>query len=154
MIHLKLPWLPPSVNELYKPVIKGTGLKKVAIQVLTAEGRRFKEEAIAHLTKHFQEQLRWFKPNGTYVMFAVFGVQNLENKGWPKTAKARYKRADVTNRMKALEDVIAEASAVDDSVYLMSNCLKRQSAVAVTDVWVWNLDEEGCPFHAVASSLR
>jgi hypothetical protein len=154
MIHLTLPWLPPSVNDLYKPVIKGTGFKKIAIQTLSAAGRKFKKEAIAYLVKNCQPQMRWFKPNGTYVMFTLFGVQNLENKGWPKTAKARYKKADVTNRMKVLEDVIAEASAVDDSAYLLSICQKRSSDTAVTDVWIWNLDEEGCPFYAAASSLR
>lgn len=153
MIHFRLPWLPPSVNELYKPVIKNIGMKKVAVPVLSAEGRRFKEEAIAHLVKNCQQQMRWFQPGGTYVMFAVFGVQNLENKGWPKTAKARYKKADVTNRMKVLEDVIAEASAVDDSAYLISTCQKRVSETAVTDVWVWNLDEEGCPFSGAANTL-
>lgn len=153
MIHIRLPWLPPSVNELYIPVIKGSGLKRITIQVLSAPGRKFKKEAIAHLVQHCQPQMRWFKQNGTYAMLAVFGVQNLENKGWPKTAKARYKRADVTNRMKVLEDVIAEASAVDDSAYMISTCQKRVSETAVTDVWVWNLDEEGCPLDAFARSL-
>jgi hypothetical protein len=153
MIHLHLPWLPPSVNELYKPVIKGTGFKKIAIQTLSSEGRKFKEEAISYLTKSCQQQMRWFKPNGSYVIFAKFGFPTLLNKGWPKTAKSKYKRLDGSNRVKALEDVIAEASAVDDSSYMLSACKKVVSEVEETDAWIWNLDEEGCPFNAAALSL-
>jgi len=154
MIYIHFPWLPPSVNDLYKPVIKGTGFRKIAIKVLSVEGRKFKEEAISYLTKTCQEQMRWFKPNGTYVIFALFGIPTLLNKGWPKTAKTKYKRVDASNRVKALEDVIAEASATDDSNYMLSACQKRISTVEETDVWIWNLDDEGCPFNAAAFSLR
>lgn len=134
-------------------MIKGTGFKKIAIQVLSTEGRKFKEETIAYLTKHCQPQMKWFKPNCSYAIFALFGIPTLLNKGWPKTTKTRYKRVDVSNRVKVLEDVIAEASATDDSNYMMSVCRKQVSTVEETDVWIWNLDEEGCPFINAALTL-
>lgn len=153
MIHIHFPWLPPSVNDLYKPVIKNAGFKRIAIQTLSTEGRKFKEEATAYLAKSCQPQMKWFKPNCSYVLFALFGIPTLLNKGWPKTAKTRYKRVDVSNRVKVLEDVIAEASAIDDSNYMMSVCRKQVSEIEETDVWIWNLDAEGCPFAQAALSL-
>jgi hypothetical protein len=154
MIELRLPYLPPSVNELYRPMIKGTGLKKIAILALSATGTKFKKEAVSYLVKNCQQQMRWFKPGGTYVLFAQFEIPNLENKGWPTKTASRYKRTDVSNRVKVLEDVIAEASAIDDSNYMMSVSRKCVGVTPATNIWIWNLDGEGCPFLTAASSLQ
>lgn len=154
MIYFRLPYLPPSVNVLYKPLIKGTGLKKIAIVGLSTEGRKFKKEAVSYLAKNCQQQMRWFKPGGTYILFAQFEVPDLENKGWPSKTPNRYKKADVSNRIKVLEDVIAEASAIDDSNYMMSVSRKISGVTPATDIWIWNLDGEGCPFLTAACSLQ
>ncbi len=158
MIHLQFPWLPPSVNNLYhdQPVhVGGAGMiKKVIIKrVLTDEGRRFKKETLAHLVKGFQPQLRCFKQNVPYVAYYRFMVTDLQNKTWPKSAKTRYKKFDASNLVKVLEDVIVEASGIDDSNFLTVVSEKRKGTREETHVWIWNSEEELSPFHAAALTL-
>lgn len=158
MIHLRFPWLPPSVNNLYndQPVhVGGKGrFKKIIIKrVLTDEGKLFKKETLAYLVKGFQPQLRFFKKNVPYCVYYRFITKDLHNKTWPKEAENRYKRFDASNLVKVLEDVIVEASGIDDSNYLTVISEKRKGPVEETHVWIWNIEEEGCPFHAAALSI-
>jgi len=39
------------------------------------------------------------------------------NRGWPGKAKTRYKKIDLTNRLKCVEDALAESLAIDDSQF-------------------------------------
>lgn len=158
MIHLQFPWTPPSVNNLYhdQPVhVGGKGkFKKIIIKrVLTDEGRRFKNETIAYLVRNFQPQLRFFKKNAPYVFYYRFVATELQNKTWPKSADNRYKKFDASNLVKVLEDVVVEASGIDDSNYLTVVSEKRKGPKAETHIWIWNIEEEGCPFHAAALSI-
>lgn len=149
MIHMRLPWLSPTINHVYMHVKKG----KVTLRVLTAEGRKFKKEAEALLTKTYPMQLAKMRKDVPYSMFFKFTVTDLVNKGWAKGETARYKRHDVSNRIKVLEDVIVEVTGVDDANYMTVACQKVQGAVEQTDIYIWNLEEEGSPFDAAALSL-
>lgn len=149
MIHMTLPYLAPTVNHVYMHIRKGNK----TLRVLTAEGRKFKKEAEAHLTKTYPLLLAGMKKDTPYSMFFKFTVTDLVNKGWAKGETARYKRHDVSNRIKVLEDVIVEVTAVDDANYMTVACQKVQGEEERTDIYIWNLEKEGSPFDAAALSL-
>ncbi len=153
MIHLSFPGLPPSVNNLYQDTFFRAGGKLMSRRSLTDEGKRFKKETLAYIVKKYQPGLRFFKKNVPYVFYYRFVVQEIENKTWPKSAENRYKKFDASNLVKVLEDVIVEASGIDDSNYLTVVSEKRKGPKEETHIWIWNIEEEGCPFHAAAQSL-
>lgn len=153
MIHLQFPWLPPSVNNLYQDSFFKAGGVLKSRRSLSPEGKRFKKETLAHLVKGYQPQLRLFKKNVPYLFYYRFITTDLMNKTWPKTAENRYKKFDASNLVKVLEDVIVEASGVDDSNYLTVISEKRKGPKEETHIWIWNLEEEGNPFHAAALSI-
>jgi hypothetical protein len=154
MIRLSIPQVPPSQDNAYMPVIKHVpGRGPRAMIILSAAGRKFKTEMASHLAKTFPRELKVMKPNYPYAIFARYYMEQVENKTYPKTAKTRYKHFDTTNRIKLLEDTIADVSAVDDSHYLIATGWKTEGLPERTDIWIWNLEEEGCPFYAAALSL-
>lgn len=151
MIHLKLPYLSPSINHVYMHVrAPGSG---GMMRVLTPAGRKFKKEATAHLAKNYPQALALMKENKPYTLFMRFTVTDLENKGWVKGSTSRYKRHDVSNRIKVLEDVIVEVTGVDDSHFISVACQKVQGTMEATDIYIWNLTEEGSPFDAAALTI-
>jgi Holliday junction resolvase RusA-like endonuclease len=145
--------LPPSVNNLYNNTPLRMGRKIVIKRTLTPEGKLFKQETLAYLVKRYQPQLRFFKKNVPYLFYYRFITPDLLTKTWPKTAENRYKRFDASNLVKSLEDVVVEACGVDDSNFLTIVCEKRKGLKEETHIWVWSLEEEGCPFHAAAISI-
>lgn len=146
MIRMDLPLLPPSLNNMYLHIRKD---RKI-IRVLAPEGKRFKKEATAHLVKHYAFELTQFKRNEPHVLFIRLSTPDLYTKGWPKTAENRYKRFDVSNRIKIIEDVLAELMDVDDSNFVLVGGEKVDAKVELTDIWIWNLANEESPFHAAA----
>lgn len=149
MICLSLPMLPPSTNHAYRPIVSN----KRAMLVMTSEGKKFKTVATAHLSKSHQPELVQLKPNKPYVVFFRFTVTDLVNKGWANGTTARYKRHDVSNRFKLMEDVLADVSAVDDANFMMVAGQKVQGEVERTDIYIWNLEEEGSPLDAAVIRL-
>lgn len=149
MIHLHVPELPPSINNAYMSIRKG----KMTIRTLTQEGRKFKKEATAHLSKTYPLALAVLKPDKPYTILMRFTVTALENKGWVKGSTDRYKRNDATNRIKILEDVLVDVSGVDDKHFMLVACQKVQGQVEGTDIFIWSTEEEGSPFDATALSF-
>ena len=147
MIHLVLPTIPPSLDAAYRPIIA----KGHAMMVLTAEGRKYKTKTAAYLAKKYVLQLGALKPNKPYALYARYHMP-VNNAGYPKNAKTRYKKLDATNRIKILEDVIADVTAVDDSHHMISIQHKVQGEPK-TEVWIWSLEEEGCPFYEASLTL-
>jgi Holliday junction resolvase RusA-like endonuclease len=149
MIHLALPWLPPSVNNAYIDR-RGGG------RALADETRRFKVEAPAHLLRyHRQEMLFFVERKDTPLTVAVcFTMTEIENKGWlKKKGVARYKKVDASNRIKILEDVLATAAGVDDSQNFIVALCKRYGSTEKTDIWVWDPEKEDSPFDAAFHQL-
>ena len=149
MIHLALPLLPPSINQVYMHIRKGRN----TLRVLTPEGRSFKKEATAHLSKHYPLALAKLKPDRPYTVLIKFTVTNMENKGWANHTADRYKSHDATNRIKVMEDVLVDISGVDDKHFMLVACQKVQGTVEGTDIYIWSTEEEGSPFDAIALSL-
>ena len=150
MIHLSIPSLPPSVNDVYMTIRANKGGQKITLRPLTPEGRKYKKETIAHLVKKYQPQLLQMTPDTPYILFIRLTVLNLTNKGWANKTTARYKRYDVSNHFKTLEDCIVEATGVDDTNFLIVAGEKVQGGVEQSDVYIWNLEKEESPFYEAA----
>lgn len=142
MIHMQLDGLAPSINHVYMHVRKGPK----TLRVLTTEGRKWKHETLAFLTQKYAMSLKLIVKNKPYALFLRFTVTDLENKGWAKGSTARYKRHDVSNRIKVLEDVIVEATGVDDSNFMTVACQKVQGEKEQVDIYLWYLELGGSPF--------
>lgn len=167
MIRLVIPGLPPSVNEAYATTVKKKGKKLIPIRMLSAKAKKYKREAAAHLVRCYPAELRFFQPDVPYGIAIQFAFTELENKTWipkgpreeepgssTKGAKNRYKRVDVSNRLKIVEDVLSEVAAVDDSQNLTAIIDKCKHAVEETRIWVWNIVQEGEFPDAVINAIR
>lgn len=111
MLHVCYPKLPPSSNKIY---FQGTRL--------TTAARKYAEE-FSHFiaTRHGHEIIN-VDPSLTYAVHFRFFFQTLVNEGWvsrdksgKRKAKSPYKKLDLSNRIKLLEDCLRDAIGVDDS---------------------------------------
>lgn len=108
MIDVDLPF-PPSVNRAYATTRGGRRL-------LTSEGKLYKQsvrDVIGQLYSGATPELA--RLGEVPLSLTVKLYTCVENKGWSEgKAKNRYKRVDVSNRVKLLEDALFEALGVDD----------------------------------------
>lgn len=148
MIYMALPTVPPSVNAIYMTIMKaqGGGKRPIPIRVLTTEGQRYKKETTADLVKRYPTELKKFVPNKPYHVLFKLHIPDLLTKTWPAKAKSRYKKLDATNRIKVLEDVLADIAAVDDSSNMLVLVQKLEAPAEKTEIWAWNVEEEKSPF--------
>lgn len=160
MIHLVIPFMPPSTNHAYenKPAlatIRGRP-KPVVRRVPSAAHKVFKAEVRTHLGRQYPQEMKFFSKNVPYALFLLFlfGKDTpLVNKGYPARADLRYKKLDVTNRIKLLEDVLAEVAVIDDSQFQVVAAKKAAAQEDAVHVWAWNMDEEQGPFAHAAESV-
>ncbi len=147
MIHLSIPSLPPSSNHAYAN-IRGTNKR-----VLTQEGKAYKIATMAHLAQTYSKELRYFKANVPYLMVIRFWFEQIRNKGYPTEAATLYKKIDLSNRVKLLEDAIKDVAAIDDSQNLVLILEKKQGSPERTDIWVWDQEWEASPFDTALCKL-
>lgn len=146
MIHIWVDSIPPSANNAYA-VVRGR-------KIMTKEGKKYVTETKTHFVEKFPRELRIFKPNAPFLVCIRFFFPEIENKGWFQgKAETRYKRIDVSNRVKLLEDCLKEAAGIDDAQHLRV-LLDKQQGKERTDIWVWNMAEEETPFDAGFNDLR
>ena len=152
MIHVEVPYFPPSVNHAYfDQVIMNSrkGKKFIVKRTLTAAGRKFKRELKTWLGKNRQDVLSFFNsPGGEYSILIVLYFEALYNAGWPKKAKARHKKIDASNYIKVLEDALAEAAGHNDSQHVCVSVSKAQvpeGREPYFRLWAWNSEEEDGP---------
>ena len=139
MIKLSLDGLPPSSNHAYFNLPKGG-------RALTREGKKYINETKTHFVQAFPRQMTFFKPNRPYLVAIRFYFKEVENAGWFKgKADSRYKKLDVGNRLKLLEDCLKDAAGTDDSQHFRI-VLDKQQGKERTEIWVWDLEEEETPF--------
>lgn len=108
-IRIVLPYLPPSSNAAYAN-IRGTNKR-----MLSTEGKAFKTETAVLLAQRYGMMLKELKPNEPYVLAVRFFMPDMFNKGWPTKAATKFKKQDVSNRVKLLEDVLKDVAGIDDS---------------------------------------
>lgn len=117
-LHVVLPFLPPSSNNIYK-TIPGHG------RHLSSAAKQFQLKAMRVIQQEGRAALLNLKQNVPYQLHMTFFFPEVENKGWFETwtrgpkqgqrkAETRYKRIDLSNRIKLLEDTIASALGIDD----------------------------------------
>ena len=138
MIYFDINSLPPSTNSVYMTIRKG----KKTIRILTKEGRKYKEETAAWLTTKYPTRLASIKPDVPYTVLYVFTIPDLLTKSWPEKAKNRYRKVDATNRVKLLEDVVAEVTGVDDSSNMTVIIKKVTGPSEKTEVFIYREDDE------------
>lgn len=134
MIYIHLPGLPPSENNAYFQLPKGS-------RVLTKAGKKYKADTIAHIVKHHATETRELKMDATIGGFLCFGFDNLYVKSWPKRGKNRFVKRDLLNCPKLLMDAITEATAIDDSQLCFGFTYKYPAESAETRIYLWNEDE-------------
>lgn len=150
---VEYPHLPPSDNHIYEPKIMtvGTGVRRRTKTHIgyTKEASRYKEGFVRWVDEHHFGDVQLFaaghRPVSVYLVeiLLLFPLADVLNKGWlqkytcdsspgaaqqnrkgERKAKSPYKRLDTLNRRKLLEDGLAEALGVDDSLSWEANVVK------------------------------
>jgi hypothetical protein len=146
MIYLEVPSLPISVNAAYTKK-RGSGAR-----ILTEEGRAYKKETTNHLVRAYPQELRYFVKNIPYQLLVHLTFSSRDElycKGYPDQTNSRYKRNDVTNRVKLFEDALCDANGCDDTQHWVVTLVKAVGKYDCTRVWVWNLEKE--PHNAISN---
>lgn len=155
MIRFTLPGVPPSSNTAYFTTVQRKGGKSIPLRVLTTEGKKYKSGIKTHLAKTRQDVLGFFHANRPYCLIVRFYMLDLLNATYGKQggAENRYKKVDVSNRLKLLEDALTDACGHDDSqhfrVLLWKESARTPEEVR-TEVWAWCWEDEECPFDSLA----
>ena len=148
MIELRLPDMPPTTNHAYEnvPPVKVRGkIVRGGGRRLTDRGKAFKRESKVYLTKHYGASLAQIKENVPYLVHFVFFFNNLFNKTYPKQSRTRYKKMDATNRVKLLEDVLADVCGIDDSQFMVVILTKSPNAAGEEErvtIRLYDLEKE------------
>jgi len=140
MIRLEVPTLPPSANHAYFNLPGGRG------RGLTKKGKAYKAETVAYITRTYPEEMLFFNPKDAYLLLVCFHFKALYNKGYPKTAKTKYKKIDLGNRLKLFEDALKDAAGIDDCQNMIIVMQKLQGDEEKTTFAMWNICKETTPF--------
>jgi Holliday junction resolvase RusA-like endonuclease len=130
-----LPFGAPSTNGAY------TNHPKLG-RILTRKGRDFLNETHLALTAQMLYE-RWpSAPTDLPLRVTyVFHMTGLITKGWPKQAQNRYKRVDLSNRIKLVEDAVMRALGCDDAQVFELHLRKVPSEEDTIDITVEIMEE-------------
>ena len=116
VLDLWIPYLPPSENRIrLHRWQRGT--------TYTREAKDYKKRFAAWVQEHYLLEVSAFAAKHTdrciYSLSIHFYFDTVINKGWAKNrAKTLYKRFDVGNRRKLVEDCLVEVlGGIDDSLF-------------------------------------
>lgn len=146
MIYIVLKGLPPSANHAYitlpsKPGKNGKGMQRGG-RVLSQEGKKYKKDVVNHLVKHHGPELKQLAKDATIGCLIAYGFPEMLTKGWPDKAENRFRKNDLMNRPKLLQDAIVEATSMDDSQICFDYKYKYQADEEQTTIYIWNEDNE------------
>lgn len=152
VLTVRYPTLPPSSNHIYFPHPKG-GMRK------TPEARAWQNRFIAQVGQDHLFSIKKIQDMAEIGMVFTFEVtlllelKDIVNPGWVKRwtrdckgghkgqrkAETRYKKVDVTNRFKLIEDAMASALGIDDSTTFVATgkklvCMRSPGVVVSTSV--------------------
>lgn len=151
MVKFVIPGLPPSVNDAWF-MLPGGG------RTLKTSGKKYVAETKTMLGRVYPKELMTFHKNEPYLVFWRVHLKTVENETWgapKKGAKTRYKKIDVTNRIKILEDVIADVTGIDDSCTLTFGIqkVKADEKGERIEIFIWNTYREESPFDELLARL-
>lgn len=138
MIDIKIDGLPPSVNHAYFNLPRGG-------RTLSAKGKKYKTETSTKIVRDYATSIRGLSKDRSYGLIVVFSFTDLYNKGWPDKTPNRYKKIDVSNRLKLLEDAVVDALGIDDSQFVFITLRKVPGEKEATRILVWDYDSEEMP---------
>jgi Holliday junction resolvase RusA-like endonuclease len=111
VLKIVYPVLPPTSNKIY---FRGT--------ILTTKAREYAETFSMVVTREYLPQINFLSTEALYAVHLRFYFPTVINDTFrnirvppSKQAKTRYKKFDLTNRIKLLEDCVRDAIGVDDS---------------------------------------
>jgi Holliday junction resolvase RusA-like endonuclease len=113
--------IPPSSNTIYRRRGHNPGM------YLSQEAKKYKVECSKILISEHLTEIQDLDGDRVYRLELVFYLKAVLNAGWPQKARSRYKRIDLSNRIKLLEDVIKDATSVDDCQHFELLVSKRQA---------------------------
>jgi Holliday junction resolvase RusA-like endonuclease len=135
MIDVLLP-MPPSVNKAYVSLRNR--------RILSTEGKLYKQAVRDKIGEQYALTPLPNLENTPLELSIELTFTDVENAGWSKgKAKNRYKRIDVSNRVKLLEDALFETLDVDDSLVFSLHVTKRAGADASVRVIIRAHEGEG-----------
>jgi len=105
-VFIEVDRLPPSANQMYTVV----GGRKI----LSPEARSYKSRLKIGLAQEMLDYAPLGKEDAFRLQIDIC-MPNVLNKGYPKAAKTKFRKIDVSNRVKLVEDTICEALDIDDS---------------------------------------
>ena len=121
-LKMVFPLLPPSSNHIY---IRGT--------ILTTKAREYAEQFSKFAAQHHLHQINQMNPQGIFALHLKFFFETLVNETFnnpevspSRRAKTRYKKIDLSNRVKLLEDCVMDALEIDDSHTFAASQEKHQ----------------------------
>lgn len=141
MLALCLDVLPPSINKAYESIQARKGKRVITLRKLSEEGANFKRCVAAKIARlagdpGMAQVFKELSEETPLELQVVLGFPCLQNAGWPKKAATRYKRVDLSNRIKILEDAVFEALGIDDSRVFQLTVNKIESGKEETTVWI------------------
>lgn len=134
LLDVRFAGIPPSVNHAYVNLPRGG-------RTLSVKGKAYKVEISSTLIRYQQPALMSFRKNKAYGLAICLEMPNIYNAGWPEKTDVRYKKIDVTNRVKLLEDAIYDALGIDDSQGVTVVISKRPSDLEATNVMFWDPEQ-------------
>lgn len=128
MLRVWIPLLPPSSNNVYIRHPKGKG------RILSHEARTFKIKAMRRIQEEGGVAFLKLPQNVPYRLHLVVFFEQIEVA--KSSVGARYKKIDLSNMVKLIEDTLAEAVGLDDShnfqVFLEKHCDPKNPGLYVS----------------------
>lgn len=106
LLNIWVPYLPPSSNRIYIRHPTGKG------RILSSEARTFQIRAMQEIQKHGRLVFMHLKHNIPYELRLAIFLEKVENA--TSEAGNRFKKVDLSNRVKLIEDVVAKAIGLGD----------------------------------------
>jgi len=127
-LKMWLPMWPPTSNEMYITI---WDQKR---RVLSPKARKFVIDATSYLTQNYFKEISEFpnEENMTYLLNLVFVGPWLTK---TEKAKSKFRRHDISNCIKLVEDVVKNILGIDD----MANfrlVIDKQHSFDVTGMWI------------------
>lgn len=161
MIYFRTPGVPLSVNHAYETFVTRKGKRSIPVRRLTDAGKKYKMELKTFLLQNHPQVLSYLvadRPYALLVKLTFRGREKLYNKTWDpgneNSSVDRYKRLDVSNRIKLFEDALSEATGLDDKHNFFLGAYKSWSSTdEYTEAWVSTLDGKDNPIDVLIREL-